>query len=148
MQYLVLSQFNFCSLSNHIFNACCKKGAFQRLSPSITMQMWKREHIVFLRKTPVNPHFPSVSKIIELIRLASLISCLWNHKNQNFIGGWSLRHSSLFIRTSISVSCVKLTVINEHWWKKKKTAAANWSYQGHPLNSAEENKTDKDSSIT
>lgn len=55
--------------------------------PSLMVQICKREHTVLLHKTPVIPHFPSVSKIIQLIRLSSLISCLWDHKNQNFIGG-------------------------------------------------------------
>lgn len=84
----VLSGLNACSQCNHIFSACCKTpGALQSHFPSLMVQICKREHIVLLHKTAVNPHFPSVSKIIQLIRLPSLISCLWDHKNQNFIGG-------------------------------------------------------------
>lgn len=64
------------------------QGLSQSHFLSLIVQICKREHIVLLHKTPVNPNFPSVSKIIQLIRLPSLISCLWDHKNQNFIGGW------------------------------------------------------------
>lgn len=138
--------------------------------PKLIFCHWwcKREHIVLPHKTPVNPHFPSVSKINPLIRLPSLISCLWDHKNWNFIGGWFPQALPVFLSAPVSLylvlsllsssspfsspSTVVITVsINtEHQWKKKKKklAASNWSYQGHPLDSAEENKTDKRSTIT
>lgn len=78
----VLSQLNVCSQCYHIFNPFCKTpGAAQSHFLMLMVQICKREHIVLLHEIEVNPHFPSVSKIIQLIRLPTLISCLWDHKN-------------------------------------------------------------------
>lgn len=116
-------------------------GASQSHFPLLTVQICKRELSVLLHKTLVNPHFPCVSKITQLIRLPSLISCLWDHKNQNFIGGWFpqalpcllWRPVSLYLLLSLlssrspfsSPSTVVITVpINtEHQWKSQQLPA-------------------------
>lgn len=65
-----------------------KPGAPQAHPPSPTVPIYQRERIILLRETPVNTHFPSVSKIIQLIKHAVLISCLGDQEKPNFIGGW------------------------------------------------------------
>lgn len=134
-----VSPLNVLCQSGHIFNTCCETpGALQSHFQSFTLQICKREHVVLLHRIQVNPHFPRVSKIIQLIRLPSLISCLWDHKNQNFIGGWFpqalpcllSQPVSLYLVVSLlssrspfsSPSSVVITVpINtEHQFKKKK----------------------------
>lgn len=52
-----------------------------------TVPIYQRKRIVPLPETPVSTHFPSVSKIIQLIKRAVLISCLGAQEEQNFIGG-------------------------------------------------------------
>lgn len=54
----------------------------------LLVQICQDEHNVLLQKAPVKPNFPSVSERIQPIRLVNLISCLWDHRKKNFIGGW------------------------------------------------------------
>lgn len=109
---------HMCSVSTYFFFLPVRPHHQHLLSsqstlPSLMIVICKHEHIVLLHKMPVNAYFPSVSKIIQLANLPGLISCLWDHKNQNLLVGDSLGHTMHFIEACISVSCVKLTVIME-----------------------------------